>query len=125
MHGHESGYDCGMENTWSRVGPVSNQLVLSVLHICQTKLGGLRKRCKQFGWLRGEKGKKERKEKKERKKGDKEGKEKEGGNGCTQSSRFFFYLGHSLPRGHSMVMELSPNLGAGSAQFGTNCRWVF
>ena len=62
----------------------------------------------------------EKKRKKERKKGEKKGKEKEGGNGCTQTSRFFSYLGHSLPRGHSMAMELSPKLGAGSAQFGTN-----
>ena len=68
MREHESGCDCGMENSWSRVGQVSNQLVLGVLNICQTKLGGLRKRCKQFGGLRAEKGKKERKERKEEKK---------------------------------------------------------
>ena len=104
---------------------MSNQLVLGVLHLCQAKMGGLRKRCKQFGGLRGEKGKKERKEKKKRKKGENEGKEEEGGNSCTKTGRFFSYLGHSLPRGHLMAMELSPNSGAGFAQFGTNFGWVF
>ena len=42
-----------------------------------------------------------------------------------QQGRFFSYLGPSLPRDHSMAIELSPNLGAGSAQFGTNCGRVF
>ena len=54
MHEHESGCDCGLENTWPRVGQVSNQLVLGVFRISQTKLGGLRKRCKQFGGWNGE-----------------------------------------------------------------------
>ena len=67
LHEHESGCDCGMENTWPRIGQVSNQLVLAILHLCETKLGGLRKRCKQFGGLIGEK--KEKKINKERREG--------------------------------------------------------
>ena len=62
MHEHESGCDCGLENTWPRVGQVSNQLVLGVLHICQTKLGGLRGRCKQFGGLNGDNKEKKKRE---------------------------------------------------------------
>ena len=68
IHEHESGCDCGMENTWPRIGQVSNQLVLAILHLFETKLGGLRKRCKQFGGLIGEKERKEKKERKKRRK---------------------------------------------------------
>ena len=76
-------------------------------------------------WVERRERKERKKEKKERKKGENEGKEEEGGNSCTKTSRFFSYLGHSLPRGHLMAMELSPNSGAGFAQFGTNSGWVF
>ena len=36
-----------------------------------------------------------------------------------------FLLGISLSKGHSIAMELSPNIGAGSKQFGTNCGVFF
>ena len=39
MHEHESGLNCGMENTWSCVDQVSNKFVLGVLHLGQTNFG--------------------------------------------------------------------------------------
>ena len=82
--------------------------------------GGFSKFCPEFS--------REKEKKKKKRKGEKkEEKEKKGRRSwyTLQQGRFFSYLGHSLPRGHSMAMELSPNLGAGSAQFGTNCGRVF
>ena len=38
-----------------------------------------------------------------------------------QLGRFLLLFGIPLSRGHSMAMEISPNIGASSKQFETNC----